>query len=696
MTQSIINAAPLVIELGIQDSSARELPRIEDLAPIHCPKFFFFAQKGPTTDQLVSGVDRDNMYGSETFNLLSKYANHATVFANAVNAEGNVYINHRVVPDDANPEATLTFSLEVFPATVQQYTRDADGLLILDVDQNPIPDGTNTLGGYICRWIVSDNFTDGTTFGQRATVEIPDEPTYNTSGIAHRYPIFEVKISYIGEAGNNSGLRVWAPNKITNPILPQAIFDEVRAYPFYIAVINRPDTLTTPKVIPTILADQNILCTFKEGSIDPTTTRVLHLSDNFLQSYQQLTDPTYPPVYGEFGSIAIYQNNIDYLCELFQQNEIQNPEIWHDFTTSPDDKYLFNLIGGVSSNGAPYKSVEYKYGTAGVQLTSLMNNYAAGGSDGTISDANFNILVGAEMDRYLDSYDKVSHVLTQVEGDFYDSGFPLATKYKLVQALARKDVFVYMSTTEAGGPKMSTADEMAIGIALMSKIQSFPESDYFATSAARAMIISRSGLVKNSLYKKRLPLTYEIAIKAAKYMGASNGIWKNGFSFDHGINAGVQYMYDISESWVPAIVRNQLWSAGINWIDARSRRELFFPALKTVFKNDTSVLTSYFTAKAAAYLDKVAHRAWAEYTGSDSLLNAQLAERVENFVTSEISNPDIFDGRFIIIPKVSFTDADIARGYSWTLSIELYAANMKTVMATYVRTFRREDLEVTA
>ena len=46
----------------------------------------------------------------------------------------------------------------------------------------------------------------------------------------------------------------------------------------------------------------------------------------------------------------------------------------------------------------------------------------------------------------------------------------------------------------------------------------FPESDYFGTPVMRGMIMGRSGLLRNSTYIKPLPLSYDIAIKSAKYM----------------------------------------------------------------------------------------------------------------------------------------------------------------------------------
>jgi hypothetical protein len=80
MTTQIVNAAPMVIDRGTQDLSTRSLPREPDAVPQHLPKFYLFTQKGPTEPTLVVGNERDNIFGSDSFDIRGKYANHATVF----------------------------------------------------------------------------------------------------------------------------------------------------------------------------------------------------------------------------------------------------------------------------------------------------------------------------------------------------------------------------------------------------------------------------------------------------------------------------------------------------------------------------------------------------------------------------------------------------------------------------------------
>ena len=150
---AIVNGAPFINLLGTQDKSTRALVREPIAVPTHLPKFYIFAKKGPTTPQLAVGGSRSLLYGEETFDLRSKWANHATVFANGVNAEGNSCMYERVIPTDAGPEANLFLSLEVVEDEVDDYDRNTDGSIKTDATGNPVVLGQIT--GYKARWVVS-------------------------------------------------------------------------------------------------------------------------------------------------------------------------------------------------------------------------------------------------------------------------------------------------------------------------------------------------------------------------------------------------------------------------------------------------------------------------------------------------------------------------------------------------------------
>ena len=58
--QTIVNAAPGIVNYGVDDQSGRPYTRAPEELPQHLPKFLIYAQTGPTDEQLLGGADRGN------------------------------------------------------------------------------------------------------------------------------------------------------------------------------------------------------------------------------------------------------------------------------------------------------------------------------------------------------------------------------------------------------------------------------------------------------------------------------------------------------------------------------------------------------------------------------------------------------------------------------------------------------------
>ena len=766
MTATIINAAPMSIMLGTQDLSISALPSVPEVLPTHLPKIYSYAQKGPTTPQLVSGADMTNMYGSDTFDLRKAYATHATVLADLINAKGNAIMFQRVQPADANPPASISLYLDVLPTQVPVYARNADGSYQVDVNNNPVPvSPATTVAGYSCMWVAKavkyDN-QGNSLFGQAEPVPgIQTDSLTSTQSV--QYPIMDLTVSSFGAYGNNIALRMWAPTvKSTTPINPSLISNS-QCYPFRMACVSRPDTITTPSVVSDNNDEQFVNVVFKANVIDTSTDTLVNVNDVFINAYQMLGVPGYAPKFGPFGNLHTYDDQIDSLLKEFYAAELPYINSHSDIIGIANEEYVFNMISGVASSGAPYTSFVITGGSVGsVFLTENTNIYATGGSDGTMGEATtlnistvtgsiagnmltitagstaklasgqlisgsnitpgttlisgsgnswvvsptqsvsstsisvtvpgFASLVAQEIAGYADMNSPLQDSATYPESIFYDSGFPLATKYALANFIAvRKDTAVVLCTHDVTGPVLTASAESSLAIALRTRLQMYPESDFFGTSTMRAMIVGRSGKLMNSQYTKPLPLVLEIATKAAAYMGAGNGSWKSGLGFDSSPGNQVTMFSNVNVTFTPAAVRNKDWANGLVWVDAFDRRNLYFPALKTIYDNDTSVLNSFFTMMAIVELEKVGERARREFSGESTLTDAQLIQQVNKFVNDRTSGR--FDSRFVIRPNTYFTSADVMRGYSWTLAIQIYAPNMRTVATISVQSYRIGDLK---
>lgn len=693
MTATILNAAPMTRLLGTQDMSTRPPVAEAEALPQHLPKFYIYAEQGPTAPQLVVGASRTAMYGANSFDERQPYATHQTVLANRVDAQGNAGMYERLQPDDAAPPATIRLMLDVLPCKVPVYQRNSDGSIVLDANGNPATTG-QSVQGFKAKWIAKEVelAEDGSsTFGQ-ATQEAGDQVDTDSSTQSKRFPFGDFEISSFGKHGNNKGLRLSAPTTKSSTPMDTTLMSVVGAFPIRLACVARPDPNTTASVVTTLAAEQYIDAVLKPNTIDQNDA-LAYVGDKFIQAYSNTTDPQYPAVYGPFGRMHIYDDVVEQLLQSFYEAEFPVADAFSDFTGADGEHFLFNMIGGVSSQGVPYTT--FQLITSGGQAVRLSENstiFAQGGTDGTMNEDLFAKLVAVKVADYADQNSYLMDTAKYPESIIYDSGFPLETKKALCQFIAeRKDTFVVLSTHTVGQPPLTASQESALAVALRTRLQMYPESEYFGTPVVRGMIVGRCGTLTGSLYRKKLPLTVQVAARAAAYMGAGNGQWKLGFAFDEAPLNQVSMFTDINVTFTPVTVRNKDWANGLVWVESYDRRSVYFPALHTVYDNDTSVLTGFFTAMACVQLQKVGDRSRREFSGNSKLTNAQLIEKVNKFIDDNTSGR--FDGRFIIKPVTTITSADAQRGFSWTTAIQIYAPNMKTVGTLSVEAYRIEDLQ---
>lgn len=684
---SVPNAAPIPYNLGIEDVSTVTLPPPDDQSPQHCPKFYIWAQRGDTLPKLLVGVERDNIYGSDTFVMGGKYGNHATIFANAVNARANACMYQRLIPSDAGPKSNMTLWLDVLPTTVDLYARNSDGSIKTDALGDPEVIGTTQ--GYKAKWVVTSAKThqDAQQFGIRSQMAGDQvDPATNTQST--RYPMFDFHVDSQGEYGNRLGIRMWAPLANLGQV-PYSLMNSNRAFPYYMSIVEKKSANTTPVNVTTIFNEQNILVTFKPDSIDPVTTMDVYVKSRFVPAYQS-TDGRYGLDPAPFSGFYAYQRNIDELQKKFFAAEVPFIDEFSDFTSDPDDFMMFNIITGVSTQNVPYHSFVFVNANNSVTWSAYTDVFADGGSDGTMNDEIFAEMVGVEMLRYRDRKDELMDTATNLETVFYDSGFPTDTKFILPSFISqRHDTFLILGTHTFGERSLTPSEEHALAVALRTRVQNYPESPYFGTPATRAMIMGCSGVIRNTVY--RVPATYEIAIKFARYMGAGNGQWKSEYKPDGQPGSLVEELTELNMYFVPESVRVRFWDVGLNWIGRNDRRTFFIPAYKTVYTDDTSVLTSAITVLGCCTLNRIGEKCWRVFSGVSYLSNAQLVERVNNFVLQK--SKGIFDNRFTISPDAQITDIDLARGFSWTLPIRIGAENMKTVQIMYVQANRRALLD---
>lgn len=694
---TIVNGAPMTYFDGIKDDSTRPLVPEAQSLPSHLPLIHLYAAYGPDTNQLVGGSAAQVMYGTETFNLRGAYANHATLHASKTLSAQQAVLK-RVIPADAGPKATIRLYADILETSVPVMERNDDGSVKVDEDGNPVPSGTTTPGIFIKYVAGSAQIVDGESdFGQ-ATQTNGDQTDVGAGLQSVRYPIADLRVPHFGSPGNNVGLRVWAPTNTGIAPMDARTLTEEKFYPFNFACLRRKDELSTAKLVETTNGAQSVTASLKPGAVFRATDEEMYVGDTFIDAYQTLNHATNPPSWGPFGELFLYQDNIDTILEKMYLAEAPHANEFSDFATAVDadtveaNKYLINMISAVSSQNVPYTGVQFVTTGEFVHLSSTSVIYAKGASDGTMNNAAFAALVSSSMEDYNNLNSPVLDSASHPENVIYDSGFPLQTKFDLLNFIAiRKDTMVGLACHDADGVKLTPSQETSIAVALATRARLHPESTYFGTQTCRVFLLGRSAKFLNSQYKEHVPVLLSQAYKYSEYMGADDGRWKPGYSPEVSPRNIVSDMSDFNATFTPSSTRQNDWSVGLNWLQSYDTRRVFIPAMKTVYQDDTSVLTSVLTAFACSRLQRIGEAIWRDYTGRSDLTKQQRRQLIEQEVIDRTQG--LFDGRFQIRGEVVYTKADEARGYSWHLNIHIYANNMETVQVLSVVAHRMEDLE---
>jgi len=721
MATLIKNASPQNIPLGTNDLSTRVIKPGPLKIPQHLLKSFIFAQRGPTTPEPTEAGAMLLMYGVNTFNINKKYYNHATRFLSAAAAH-SVVMPQRVVPDDANDESNIIIYVDIVEDDVPNYKRTSIGDYVLDANGDPEVDSdTPTIRGHrvnvVSEVMTAENYVFGTAVSKAGNMTGHDADGNEVTSTM--YPVIELKAAHKGEYYNNIGIAI---EKMYSDEIDSRILETNKALPYKLSLFNREDSESTPVRNFSLYGEPSVMFSFKEKAINPLTEARYDFETVFNNNWFNEKNPLLPLKYYDYQGYKVYNDNLEIVQELIMANEAEHvtttEQVWADGLTAStsswfdfnkadaelladkDEYYLLDLFTGISSKNVHYfslvidKSVTLAAGQKTVTFSSNTPVFLGGGSDGTLSNEMFETLVKREMAKYLDADSEVMDLAINVESVMYDSGFTLETKKELCNFIAvRKDTAVVLGTHDAslGEKSLPLSDERAIAVALKTRLRLTPESVYYGTSVARGLVVAGSGKMPDNSTKDEIPNTYSILIKSARMMGAGNGKWKAAEVFDKAPKSIITELVDIKPGFIPAGIKPVLWNDGIVWAQPYDRRQYHFPAIQTIYDNDTSVLNSWFTVMAIATLNKIADWTWRNFTGDVSLSKAEFAESIVNFVNLNIK--DRFAGMFVIIPEVVFTDADEQRGYSWNLILKIYANNMRTVQTVTIEAHRMSDLD---
>lgn len=276
----------------------------------------------------------------------------------------------------------------------------------------------------------------------------------------------------------------------------------------------------------------------------------------------------------------------------------------------------------------------------------------------------------------------------------YDSGYKDhqvaakdGVKYDLMKWLSyRPDVHIAIAT-HAEGERLTKDEEKTRLENLYSELLMFSESEEYGTSCARAVIEGHSGKKIIGTYRKRLPLTFELARKRARELGAGNGYIKLGADYSSLPGSAIENMKDINNIFRDDEEKSDIWMMGGNYVQFADRGIIHWPAHETVYDPRNSVLTSEKVMQFAVDVTKQCDKVWKLMVGVTNLTNAQFIERANRELAALVAGR--YGNNVRVVPNAYFTPADNARGYSWVQDPVIYANVMKTTQTTTV-ILRRE------
>lgn len=560
----------------------------------------------------------------------------------------------------------------------------------------------------------------------------------------HIYPIFDLEISNEGEYGNNLGLRLSAPNRNSDAPMNRKFYSNTLVRPFRVEMVKRLNKRSPATTVSNTSGESTTDFVFKPNTIDPVYHNDVYIGTSLLDNYRNLeTTGGRLPTYGSFNAIKVYDVNIEHIVRSLFQAEADadalakeanplNPKLRLDYASNEDlerdSHWQIDFFTGLSSEGIPYRAVK----VAGIldtdrDSTSLeadIDHWARGGEDGDVSIENYHRMVEERLLAFDDPTNPFLDLARYPFTCFYDTGFPMSIKRAMGTLIsARKNVHLSFTPYEVPSDlvKVKVADasqpggvsevsktvytfNSGIGVEPMSRVteassvaliseftRSRAESDIHGTGCVRANIIMQCGRIIGSTYRGLVPLNYEIAMKRAKYMGAGSGIMRPGYGYDQDGLKQLRYMNHVSNPFIPADKREINWTNGATWAQFYDRSTLFFPAVRSIYKDETSVLLSDINMCITTDLQNVCFRTWRRMVGDSRMTQAEFIDTSNTLIVQDVAGR--YDGRVIVEPDTYFTQADDARGYSWHCDLHAYFNNMRTVGVFTTVVHRLSDLE---
>jgi len=684
---SNFNAVPGINFNGIDDNSRGTIQYPELTFPQHCPLVRLFCETGPTETTFIGNSNSAfmDLFGQQTLNPRSKYFNTQSLLTQTLLSQANGFYVKRVVPSDAGNPARVIMALEIVPDLIPKTITTLSGFNYPNQTEVTTPSTTTEMiEGYRARLIqISDNTSEVGT--QRV---LPGTMT-TSLGQSTVYPLYELPYSFVGEQGNYTGHRIWAPTELDPEGYDVTVANQFKTRMYRVQFVKQLVPGSNPTIIKTNTAEDFVDVTFDPGVYSESLNKEYAINEVLIDNYQ---DDGYSTgrmrKYSPFSQIYVYHDNIDAVRELIYQKELEvNPAI----AASVESFKQIDFLTMLQEDGDPYHSVLLEGPLNGGVLVGKANTvYALGGSDGTTSLDEYYRLVDIENLAFGKLGDNYNDIGKYQFGVLYDTGMPMESKFRSMAVLGARSDLIYRYTpfVEQDTRPLTLSEEISRVQAIMTRLKAYPESLLNGTKVCRADIVMQSGKWVDGGWRKNTPLIIDDANAWAAFAGNGSGALVDGKDIDQDPNNRVTKVKDLNFTFMDLPVRAQAWANGATYAQTYDLRSNYYPCRRSVYLDDTSVLLSPVTVSICCVLMRIIYMVHADFSGNASLTKEQLCERSDERIR-ELTR-DRFGDRVVITPRTYISAADDANGFSWSCEVTVAANNPRTVLNFSLVTVRRD------
>lgn len=389
--------------------------------------------------------------------------------------------------------------------------------------------------------------------------------------------------------------------------------------------------------------------------------------------------------------------------------------------------FMINVLGGSNPANDPYTHVKVvglsaddsgdisptgKEGT--VKLDPEYDIFLDGGSDGSLENSDGGAVDAIDRDRFVDMYtykflklkinDKIVDKFRYPFTHLYDPGFTMTTKYAMIDFLdTRDDVMVELATqvlfpngwvtgTESNGVLIpgieapikdnDASKDIAVGLVLRERALLVRESILKGTDCMRCAIYGHDGLPISATFNSTVPFTFWSAMKHAQY--------GNTDQMSATEPRGLPYSYnELFRRWnwinYNENIKEKTWNAGVNYCQYADMKRIFYPALRTVYREETSVLVDQWVVDSLVYTKHELRKAWAKFSGRNDR-RAILEGAIKQYLEDKLAY--LYNGKYDFTVQVYKTIKDIDPSASATIDDEISYIERVRIRLSYPDTMR--------